>query len=383
MEAYLDNSATTRPCEAAVQAVTEALTAGWHNPSALYRPAMLAQKRMEQARAVCLKAAGAAGDKLIFTGSGTEADNLAILGHMHGVRKAARVLMLQVEHPAVLACAQALKQMGHEVLEIPVDGQGLCDLERLEQLMTGETRLICVMQVNNETGAVQPLEEIISLRNRLAPEAAIHVDGVQGFLRVPMAFGRLNIQSYAFSGHKIHGPKGVGGLILRRDVKLSPVIHGGGQEGGLRSGTENTPGIEGLAAAVADFPRDGAERMRTLKLRLWEQLRERIPAASVNGPDPAAAVSAPHILNVSFPPVRSQTLLFALEGCGVYVSAGSACASHKQKTSRVLGAMGIGTQRADSALRFSLSPMTTREEIDWAAACCIEQVPLLAKYVRR
>ena len=383
MEAYLDNSATTRPCEAAVQAVTDALTAGWHNPSALYKPAMLAQKRMEQTREICLRAAGAAGEKLIFTGSGTEADNLAILGHMHGVRKPARVLMLQVEHPAVLSCAQALERMGHEVLEIPVDGQGLCDMERLAQMLTGETRLICVMQVNNETGAVQPLEEIVSLRNRLAPEAAIHVDGVQGFLRVPMSFSRLGIQSYAFSGHKIHGPKGVGGLILRRDAKLSPIVFGGGQEGGLRSGTENTPGIEGLAAAVAAFPGDGAERMRQLKLRLWEQLKERIPAAAVNGPDPEDPRSAPHILNVSFPPVRSQTMLFALEGCGVYVSAGSACSSHKQKTSRVLGAMGIGTQRADSALRFSLSPMTTPEEIDRAAACCAEQYAVLSRYVRR
>ena len=383
MTVYLDNSATAKPSEAVLRAVMRAMEESWHNPSALYKPAMLAQKRMEQARETCMRAAGAAGERLIFTGSGTEADNLAILGHMHGVRKPARVLMLQVEHPAVLSCAQALERMGHEVREIPVDGQGLCDMERLAQMMTGETRLICVMQVNNETGAVQPLEEIVSLRNRLAPEAAIHVDGVQGFLRVPMSFSRLGIQSYAFSGHKIHGPKGVGGLILRRDAKLSPIVFGGGQEGGLRSGTENTPGIEGLAAAVAAFPGDGAERMRQLKLRLWEQLKERIPAAAVNGPDPEDPRSAPHILNVSFPPVRSQTMLFALEGCGVYVSAGSACSSHKQKTSRVLGAMGIGTGRADSALRFSLSPMTTPEEIDWAAACCAEQYAVLSRYVRR
>ena len=383
MEAYLDNSATTRPCPAAVEAVTEALTEGWHNPSALYKPAMLAQKRMEQARETCLRAVGAAGERLIFTGSGTEADNLAILGLMRGVRKPARVLMLQVEHPAVLACAEALTRMGHEVLEIPVDGQGLCDTGKLAELLNGETRLICVMQVNNETGAVQPLEEIVSLRNRLAPEAAVHVDGVQGFLRVPLAFTRLGIQSYAFSGHKIHGPKGVGGLIVRRDLRLSPIIHGGGQEGGWRSGTENTPGIEGLAAAVVAFPGDGAARMGGLKLRLWSLLREAIPGAAVNGPDPEDPRSAPHILNVSFPPVRSQTMLFALEGRGVYVSAGSACASHKQKTSRVLGAMGIGTGRADSALRFSLSPMTTPEEIDWAAACCAEQYAVLSRYVRR
>jgi cysteine desulfurase len=383
MEAYLDNSATTRPGEPALQAMQEVLGEGWHNPSALYKPAMLAQKRMEQARETCLKAAGAQGERLIFTGSGTEADNLAILGIMQGVRKPSQVLMLQVEHPAVLACAQALERMGHEVREIPVDGRGVCDLERLGELISEKTRLICVMQVNNVTGAVQPLEEIAVLRSRLAPEAAIHVDGVQGFLRVPLAFKRLGIQSYAFSGHKIHASKGIGGLICQTSLKLSPQVFGGGQEGGYRSGTENTPGIAGLGAAVASFPKDAAERMAELKLRLWEQLHAALPAAAVNGPAPGDPAAAPHILNVSFPPVRSQTLLFALEGKGVYVSAGSACASHKQKSSRVLGAMHIGAQRAESALRFSLSPMTTREEIDWAAACCIEQVPLLAKYVRR
>ena len=383
MEAYLDNSATTRPCEQALEAMREVLEEGWHNPSALYKPAMLAQKRMEQARETCLKAAGAQGERLIFTGSGTEADNLAILGTMQGVRKPARVLMLQVEHPAVLSCAQALARMGHEVVEIPVDAAGVCDLARLEALITENTRLICVMQVNNETGAVQPLEEIAALRNRLAPEAAIHVDGVQGFLRVPLAFKRLGIQSYAFSGHKIHASKGIGGLICQNSLKLSPQVWGGGQEGGYRSGTENTPGIAGLAAAAAAFPADGAARMRALKESLWEQLHAALPAAVVNGPAPEDPRSAPHILNVSFPPVRSQTLLFALEGRGVYVSAGSACASHKQKNSRVLTAMGVGAQRAESALRFSLSPMTTREEIDWAAACCIEQAGLLGRYVRR
>lgn len=383
MEAYLDNSATTRPCEAALAAAEEALRAGWHNPSALYRPALEAQKRVEAAREICLKAAGAQGQRLVFAGCGTEADNLAILGWLRGVRRPCRVLYLATEHPAVTACMQEAERLGHETVAIPVDPYGVCDLDALEKLMTPETRLICVMQVNNEVGAVQPLREVAAMRDRLCPEAAIHVDGVQGFLRVPAEFNRLGIQSYALSGHKIHACKGIGALIIRKDHKLHPLMLGGGQEGGLRSGTENTVGIAMLGAAVAAFPADAAERMAALKRRLMDRLLEGIPQATVNGPLPGDPTAAPHILNVSLPPVRSQTMLFALEGDGVYVSAGSACASHKQKTSPVLAAMRVGPQRADSALRFSLSPETTGDMIDHAAACAVKHYGLLSRYVRR
>lgn len=379
MEAYLDNSATTRPCDAAVQAVQQALTTVWHNPSALYRPALEDQRRVDAVRQQCLEAAGAGGQRLIFTGSGTEADNLAILGYLRGVRKSGTVLILQVEHPAVRACIPEITHLGHAVKEIPVDGEGVCDLEALENQMVPDTCLICVMQVNNETGAVQPLEEIVTLRNRLCPQAAVHVDGVQGFLRLPVRFNKLGIQSYAFSGHKIHACKGIGGLIVRKDHPLHPIVFGGGQEEGLRSGTENTPGILSLGAAVSAWPKDGAERMAALKETLWESLQTAIPRAIRNGQVPGA----PHILNVSLPPVRSQTLLQALSADGVYVSAGSACSSHRQKTSPVLAAMGIQGERADSALRFSLSLYTSKEEIEYAVSRCAAHYQLLARYTRR
>ncbi len=383
MEAYLDNSATTRPSEAAISAAEICLRESWHNPSALYRPALDAQKRMNAVRTLCLQKAGAEGQRLVFTGSGTEADNLAILGFMRTVRQPGRVLMLQTEHPAVSACDAELLRMGHTTETIPVDREGVADLQRLQAMLRDDVRMICVMQVNNEVGAVQPIAGIAALRDRLCPRAAIHVDAVQGFLRVPIAFNRLGIQSLAFSGHKLHACKGIGGLIVRKDFRLNPLVFGGGQEENLRSGTENTLGIAMLGAAVESFPADAAQRMMRLKRRLWEGLAGSVPGAVINGPSLDSPACAPHILNVSLQPVRSQTMLFALEGDGVYVSAGSACASHKQRLSPVLSAMGVNAARADCALRFSLCPYTTEEEIDHAVSCAAKHYAVLSRYVRR
>lgn len=383
MEVYLDNSATTRPSAAVVAAMTQVLAEGWHNPSALYRPALEAEKRVDAARETCLRAAGAAGQRIIFTSGGTEADNIAVLGYLRGVHRPGRVLMLSVEHPAILACAREVERLGHRVAEIPVDRRGVLDLPALEAVLGEDVRLICVMQVNNESGAIQPLEEVVRLRNAYCPQAAIHVDGVQGFLRTPFDFNRLGVESYAFSGHKIHASKGVGGLILRKGHKVSPIVFGGGQEEGYRSGTENTPGIIGLGEAVRTYPADGPAEMAQRKRRLWEGIRAAAPGAVLNGPaleDPAAA---PHVLNVSLPPVRSQTMLFALEGDGVYVSAGSACASRKQKVSGVLTAMGLTTAMADCALRLSLCPGITEDEIDYVVQRIGAHYALLAKYTRR
>ena len=381
MTAYLDNSATTRPCGAVREAIRELSESGWYNPSALYKPSLEIQKRMDAVRQDCLKAAGAEGYRVVFTSGGTESDNLALLGHMKTRRTPGEVLISSVEHPAVSACAEELRRMGHRVTEIPAGPEGTVDLAALEKLMGKETALISVMQVNNETGAVEPLEEICSMRDRLCPEAAVHVDGVQGFLRVPVSLKKTGIQSYALSAHKIHGLKGTGALILAEKHPVKPLIFGGGQEGNLRSGTENTFGILALGAAVRDWREEDAENIRRLKIRLWEKLKEKIPEAKVNGP--AIAEGAPHILNVALEPVRSQTMLFALEGDGVYVSAGSACASRKQKISPVLKAMGVGTARADCSLRFSLCRETTEEEIDYAAERAAFHYGMLKKYVRR
>ena len=250
MTVYLDNSATTKPSAAVAETVRELAESGWYNPSALYRPALEIQKRIDEAREVCLKAAGAAGQRVVFTSGGTEADNLALLGHLKSRRKPGKVLISSVEHPAVSACAEEIRRLGHRVEEIPAGPDGTADLEKLETLLDQETVLVSVMQVNNETGAAEPLEAIAQLRDRLAPEAAIHVDGVQGFLRMELDFNRLGIQSYALSAHKIHGLKGTGALIIRKDHPIRPLQFGGGQEGNLRSGTENTFGILALGEAV-------------------------------------------------------------------------------------------------------------------------------------
>ena len=383
MNAYLDNSATTKPSVAVAAAVRELMEGGWYNPSALYKPALEIQKKLDWVRETCLKAAGAESQKVIFTSGGTEADNLALLGHLKACRKPGRVLISSVEHPAVSACAEEIRRMGHSVEEIPASREGFVDLNALEGMLDDSVLLISVMQVNNETGAAEPLADIVRLRDQTAPRAAIHVDGVQGFLRMDLHFNRLGIQSYAFSGHKIHGLKGTGALIISKDHTVRPIQYGGGQEANLRSGTENTFGILALGEAIHTWDPEANTRMRAMKNRLREKLLRHIPEARINGPDEDPAACAPHILNVALMPVRSQTMLFALEGDGVYVSAGSACASRKQKISPVLKAMGINTEQADCSLRFSLSPMTTMEEIDYAAECTVRHWNMLKKYTRR
>ena len=383
MYAYLDNSATTKPSESVAAAVREMMEGGWYNPSALYKPALEIQKRLDGVRETCLRAASAEGQKVIFTSGGTEADNLALLGHLKACRKPGRVLISSVEHPAVSACAEEIRRMGHTVNEVPASRDGRVDLAALEGMLDESVLLVSVMQVNNETGAAEPLEDITRLRDRLASGAAIHVDGVQGFLRMQLDFNRLGIQSYAFSGHKIHGLKGTGALIVKKDHAIRPVQYGGGQEGNLRSGTENTFGILALGEAVRTWDPDANTRMRAMKNRLRDELLRRIPEARINGPEENPESCAPHILNVALMPVRSQTMLFALEGDGVYVSAGSACASRKQKISPVLKAMGVSTEQADCSLRFSLCPYTTEEEIDYAVSCTVKHWETLKKYTRR
>ena len=382
MPIYLDNSATTRVCDAAAAAMMQCMQAGYFNPSAVYGPALETEKMMRACRETLLRSVHArTGSQAVFTSGGTEADNLAILGRLSGMRGGGRILYSAGEHPAVKEACLAAEAMGFEAHSVPYDHAGAVELDALEKLMTPDTRLICCMQVNNETGAIQPLSEIAALRARRAPEAHFHVDGVQGFLRVPFDMPGVQADSYALSGHKIHGPKGIGALILAPGVRVHPRALGGGQESGLRSGTENTPGIAGLLAAVEAYPLENG--MRQVKLHLWQRLREAIPDAAVNGPAPDSDLAAPHILNVSLPPVRSETMLHALEGAGIYVGMGSACSSHKQKVSAVLRAMNTPQRLAESALRFSLCPENTLAEMEQVAAACGQNYAVLSKFQRR
>ena len=381
---YLDNSATTKPCEAALLAMRGALETDWFNPSAAYGPAVRAEKKMTQARRALLEAAGAQSAELTFTGSGSEADSLAIVGSAERFHGARRVLIFGGEHPAVLNTREQLERLGYTVETFPARRDGVADLEKLAAALDENVGLVSCMQVNNETGAVQPVGEIARLIREKCPGALFHVDGVQGFLRVPLAFDQSGIDLYTCSGHKIHGPKGIGALIARKGVRLNPRIEGGGQEKGLRSGTENTAGIAGFAAAaqwLAAQPKR-FETLRAAKLRLYARLRAEIPELRVNGPDPESGEAAPHILNLSLG-VRGEVMLHALEAEGVYVGNGSACSTHKREMSAVFRAMNAGRQAAETAVRFSLGMMNTIEEMDAAADAVIRCYKTYAAFQRR
>lgn len=384
MQVYLDNSATTRPCEAAIAAVEASMRVAYYNPSALYTPAMHAEQALARARRAIAETLHANEKNVYFTSGGTESDNLAIWGYLQGQREAGDVLYTAAEHAAVKnACLEAEERFGSHAREIPLKRNGSVDLDALSEMLGPKTRLICVMQVCNETGVIMPLEEICVLRDRYAPQAAIHVDGVQGYLRVPLSFQKLNVQSYAISGHKIQAPKGVGALVVREGHRIKPQLAGGGQQNGMRSGTENTCGIAGLLAAVTAYPADAMERMRALKRQLVDELLRALPETTVLGLDADDPMSAGHILNVAFPPVRAETLLHALEADGICVGTGSACSSKKGKRSSVLTAMKAAPSVMDGAIRISLCPDNTEEEMRYTAEKVIEKVGMLRRFTRR
>lgn len=379
MFCYLDNSATTRPRGDVIAAMEQAMADGFYNPAALYQPGVAAEQAMDAARAAVSAHLGACA--VVFTSGGTESNNLAILGRLRACRGQGRVLYSAGEHPSVIEACRYAASLGYECQAVPVGTDGRLDADALARMAGPDTVLIAVMQVNNETGAIQPIGDVIGVRNRQCPEALLHVDGVQGFLRRPVRVGAGGVNTYALSAHKLHGPKGVGALAVAPGTRLLPISHGGGQENGLRHGTPNTPGIAGLGQAVRGYPAEHS--MRALKLLLWQRLQQGAPEAVVNGPAPDGEWACDHILNVSFPPVRSETMLHALEQDGIYVSQGSACSSRRNTVSHVLRAMGLDAKRASCAIRFSLSPLTTREEVLYAADRCAAQYRLLKPFTRR
>ncbi len=379
MQAYLDNSATTRPCAAAVEAMVKCMTNGFYNPSSVYKPAVEAFQQVRACRELILSALHAGEHALVFTSGGTEANNLAVIGTVERMRGKQIVAVSAVEHPSVMESFRELERLGHEVRVIPVGLDGGLDWDFLAKALDDGASFISCMQVNNETGALLDVERLHRLVNG---RAVIHVDGVQGFLRAPIDMKLVDL--YSLSSHKIHGPKGEGALVYKKKIRFMPRQIGGGQEGGLRSGTENTPGIAGMMAAVQDMLSMGLgmrDALMEKKLKLIEAFRSAVPEMLINGPEPEQA--APHIVNISFPGVRGEVMLHALESEGVYASTGSACSSKKLKVSGVLTSMGIAPSRAEWALRFSLSPHTTDEEIAYAAERLGALYQQLKKYARR
>ena len=361
---YLDNSATTKPCTEAVEAMTRALTQDWGNPSALYDFGISAARQLRLARQQVAAAMGAEPDRVFFTSCGTEADNWAIYGTVKRLGKRGKhIITTAMEHHAILNCMKDLEAQGFEVTYLQPDGLGNISLEDLKAALRKDTILVSIMMVNNEVGSVQPIAQMARLTHRLCPDALFHTDAVQGFLKIPFQAKTLGADLISVSSHKIHGPKGAGALYISPKLKSFPaLILGGGQEGGYRSGTEATPAIFGFAAAAEagrQTFRQDIQREAELLHSLCEKLSA-LPGVKLNG-----AHEAPHILNVAIPGLPTQNSINLLQDRGICVSAGSACA--KGHRSHVLSAMGIDGETIDASFRVSLSRETTQEDVDLLA----------------
>lgn len=365
---YFDNSATTRICEEALAEYSRVAREEFGNPSSLHALGFEAEKIIDGARKTILRSLYTKSGDIVFTASGSEANNLAIIGHMMAKEryKGAKVITTMGEHASVDMPFATLESLGYKVARIPTHG-GEVDLEALRGELTRDTALVSVMLVNNETGAVYDIPKIAAVVKGIAPSAYIHVDATQGYMKFPFSPEALSADMITLSSHKIEGPKGVGALYISERVKkekgLMPLILGGGQEGGLRSGTENVPGIAGFAKAVEiafrGIRRD-MEYVSGLREYLIERIKEKTPKVSISLPKSPA----PHILNVTMPSIKSETVLHYLSSKGIYVSSGSACSSNSHGVSSALTAFGRSEKEADSSIRISLSKRNTKEEVD-------------------
>ena len=358
---YLDNSATTKPCKEAVEAMTNALTVGWANPSALYSFGIDAAHALRTARHQVAAAMGAEPDRVFFTSGGTEADNWAIFGTVKRLGKRGKhIITTAIEHHAILNCMKDLESQGYEVTYLQPDSLGNISLADLKAALRKDTILVSIMMVNNEVGSVMPIAQMAKLTHKLCPDAYFHTDAVQGFLKIPFAAKTLGADLISVSSHKIHGPKGAGALYISPRLRsFPPYLYGGGQEGGFRSGTEATPAIFGFAAAATagavTFREDVAKEKQLLHA-LVEKLQT-VEGLKING-----AHDAPHILSLSIPGVPTQNSLNVLQDAGICVSAGSACA--KGHRSHTLTAMGLRPETMDGSFRISLCRDTTWEELE-------------------
>ena len=358
---YLDNSATTRPCGSAVEAMTQALTENWGNPSALYDFGIDTARQLRLARNKVAAAMGAESDRVFFTSGGTEADNWAIFGAMKRMGKRGKhIVTTAIEHHAVLNCMKELEAQGFDVTYLQPDKLGNVTVDALKAALRKDTVLVSIMMVNNEVGSVMPISAMAKLTHKICPDAIFHTDAVQGFLKIPFTAKTLGADLISVSSHKIHGPKGAGALYISPKLRaFPPLLLGGGQESGLRSGTEATPAIFGFAAACAEisatFKADAAREAELLNC-LVERLCK-LKGVTING-----AHSAPHILSISIPGVPTQNSINILQDAGICVSAGSACA--KGHRSHTLTAMNLPPEVMDGTFRVSLCRDTTLEELD-------------------
>ena len=382
-EVYLDNSATTRCFDEVAALMTQIMCSDYGNPSSLHLKGVQAEQYIRYAKETIAANMKINEKEILFTSGGTESDNIALIGAAKAnYRRGKHLITTAIEHPAILQTMKYLEEMDFRVTYLPVDQNGRIRLEDLQAAMERDTILVSIMHTNNEIGSLQPIAEAGALIKRMNPETLFHVDAVQGFGKFRIYPKRMNIDLLSVSGHKIHGPKGVGLLYMNEKAKVKPIIFGGGQQNGMRSGTENVPGAAGLAKAVelmyGNLDRDN-ERLYGLKELFVDGVR-RIPDVRINGL--TGRDSAPHIVSVSVSGVRSEVLLHALEDKGIYVSAGSACSARKPQPSRTLQAIGVDKSLLESTIRFSFSVFTTREEIEYTLQAMYDMIPMLRKYAR-
>lgn len=384
MEVYLDNSATTRCFGEVAELMTKIMCEDYGNPSSLHRKGVQAEQYIRYAKETIAKNLKVNEKEIFFTSGGTESDNLALRGCAYANCRAGRHLITtQIEHPAILQTMKQLEEEGFRVTYLPVDEKGCIRPEDLQRAITGETILVSIMHTNNEVGSLQPIEEAGALIKRMNPRILFHVDAVQGYGKFRILPKKMHIDLLSVSGHKIHGPKGIGFLYVDEKVKIKPILFGGGQQNGLRSGTENVPAIAGLAKAIeivySKLDRE-VEELYQIKEAFVEGVKQ-IPDVFVNGHP--GRDGAPHVVSVSFQGVRSEVLLHALEDKGVYVSAGSACSAHKPQPSATLQAMGIDKELLGSTIRFSFSVFTTMDEISYTLQCLYDIIPVLRRFTRK
>ena len=361
MIAYLDNASTTPVCEAAARAAVEVMTQGFGNPSSRYALGQAAARRLEEDRAAVAAALGCESGELYFTSCGTEGDNWSIRAAVeHGRRRGKHIVTTAIEHSAVLEPLKALEGQGYTVTRLRPDREGRVSTRDLRAALREDTVLVSMMLVNNELGTVQPVGECASIVKAYSPDILFHTDAVQGFLKVPFTPTELGVDLLTVSGHKVRAPKGIGAQYIRAGLKLNPLLRGGGQERGLRPGTEATAQIAAFAAACRAWGERGAEyraHMAELKKYALETLKERVPDLEVITPG-----DAPHICAISLPGYPSEMVVRALNDRGVCVSSGSAC--HRGKPSHVFAALGLPKRTLMGVLRVSFSPDSTRDEVD-------------------
>lgn len=383
MEAYFDNSATTRVMDAVAEKMLKVMKEDYGNPSARHKKGVEAEHYIKEAKAEIARTLRVQEKEIIFTSGGTESNNLALMGAaMANCRAGKHIISTRIEHASVYQPLAYLESQGFSVTYLPVDRDGHISLEELAQAVRPDTILVSVMYVNNEIGAVQPVEEISRVIREKNPSVIFHVDGIQAYGKYEIRPKKQGIDLFSASGHKFHGPKGVGFLYIREKTKVKPIIFGGGQQKDMRSGTENVPGIAGIGAAAREMYDHFSSNLSYI-LELKEYLMDRLEELEgVELNSKRGLESAPQIVSASFHGVRSEVLLHALEEKEIYVSSGSACSSNHPAISGTLKAVGVKRELLDSTLRFSLGIYNTKEQIDYAAGVLRELLPLLRRYQR-